>query len=42
MHRLIKLTLIVGVIFIAVLIVVRISVELLRPEPRTIRMPVQS
>jgi hypothetical protein len=42
MHRLIKLTLIVGVIFIAILFVVRIGVELLRPQPRTIRIPVQS
>jgi hypothetical protein len=42
MHRLIKLALIAGVIFIAVLIVVRIGVQLIRPQLRTVRMPVQS
>lgn len=42
MHRLIKLTLIVGVMFIGVLIVVRIAVKLIRPQPRTVRIPVQS
>jgi len=34
MHRLIKLTLIVGVVFIAVLALVRIGVELIRPLPK--------
>lgn len=42
MHRLIKLALIVGVIFIAVLIVVRIGVKLIGPQTSTLRIPVQS
>jgi hypothetical protein len=42
MHRLIKLILIVGAIFVAVVIVLRIGVKLIRPQPRTLRIPVQS
>jgi hypothetical protein len=37
MHRLIKLTLIVGVVFIAVLTLVRIGLELIRPSPLLVR-----